>query len=93
MIDALEKYTQDRIAREEYVEMEATERGMQKSLEKGLEKAKMMMKEEKLKTALKLIKELNLSVSKAVEMVELPEDLQDELISHLEKNKIPWTHK
>lgn len=95
MIDALEKYTQDRIAREEYLEMEATERGMQKGLEKGLAKGlaeglTQGRTEEKLKMALKLVKELNLSVRKTMEMVELSEDLQVELVAQLEKQKIPY---
>lgn len=46
--------------------------------------------DEKLKSALTMIREFHASLSKAIEATELPKELWDELITQLENQKIPY---
>lgn len=92
MIDALEKATQDWIAREEYLELEGREKGMKIGLEKGMEKGiEKGIEKAKLEDAITIISKLHLSVTKTMEVLEMPEELREQLIAELEKQKISYT--
>lgn len=79
MIDTLERATQDRIAREQYVELEGIEKGRAEGIE-----------EARLEDALNMICALRLSVTKTMNVLKMPEGFKEKLISELEKREIPY---